>query len=153
MIEFRLKYFSQLTPEELYEVLSLRQEVFIVEQNCPYLDTDGKDYHCLHLMGFSESGRLIAYTRLIPRGISYENYASIGRVVSSPKARGTGAGRLLMQESIRQLYAQFGHCDIKIGAQSYLLRFYESFGFQSTGKEYLEDGIPHTEMLLAWSGN
>lgn len=148
MIEFRLKYFKDLTPEELYEVLALRQKVFIVEQNCPYLDADGRDYHSLHLMGFSESGQLSAYTRLLPRGIAYEDYASIGRVVTAPEARGTGAGKQLMEESIRRLRELFGHCAIKIGAQSYLLRFYESFGFRSTGKEYLEDGIPHTEMVM-----
>lgn len=148
MIEFRLKYFKDLTPEELYEVLALRQKVFIVEQNCPYLDADGRDHHSLHLMGFSESGQLYAYTRLLPRGIAYEDYASIGRVVTAPEARGKGAGKLLMEESIRRLREQFGDGAIKIGAQRYLLRFYESFGFRSTGKEYLEDGIPHTEMTM-----
>ncbi len=148
MIEFRLKYFRDLTPEELYEVLALRQKVFIVEQNCPYLDADGRDAGCLHLMGWDDAGRLAAYTRLLPRGVAYEDYASIGRVVTAPEARGTGAGKRLMEESIRRLYESLGHCDIKIGAQTYLLRFYEGFGFRSTGREYLEDGIPHTEMVL-----
>jgi ElaA protein len=140
--------FKDLNVNELYEIMALRQEVFIVEQNCPYLDTDGKDLHSWHLMGRNEAGKLIAYTRLLPVGISYPDYASIGRVVSAPLVRGSGAGKHLMQKSIEMCLYLFNQAPIKIGAQSYLLRFYESLGFQSTGEEYLEDGIPHTKMIL-----
>jgi len=140
--------FTDLTATELYDILVLRQEVFIVEQNCPYLDADGKDLLAWHLMGRNEQGKLLCYTRLLPDGVSYVGYASIGRVASSPAARGTGIGRELMRRSIEMCKHLFGNQPVKIGAQTYLLRFYESFGFQSTGEEYLEDGIPHTKMIL-----
>jgi len=140
--------FEQLRVQELYEIMALRQEVFIVEQNCPYMDADGKDQQAWHLMGRDATGRLIAYTRLLPQGVSYPEYASIGRVVSSPSVRGTGAGKALMVKSIEMMRHLFGPGPIKIGAQSYLLQFYSSFGFRSTGEEYLEDGIPHTKMIL-----
>lgn len=139
--------FHNLTPAELYDIMALRQEVFVVEQNCPYLDADGKDPASWHLMGRNEQGQLLCYTRLLPEGVSYPGFTSIGRVVSSPAARGTGAGRVLMHRSIEMCRHLFGDWPIKIGAQTYLLRFYESFGFESTGEEYLEDGIPHTKMV------
>jgi ElaA protein len=148
MLTFSCLPFDQLSPFELYEIMALRQEVFIVEQNCPYLDADGKDPESWHLMGRNKEGKLICYTRLLPEGLAYEGYVSIGRVVSSPSARGTGAGKTLMQRSIEMCRHFFGNQPIKIGAQTYLLKFYEHFGFQSTGEEYLEDGIPHTKMVL-----
>jgi ElaA protein len=148
MISFTCLPFDTLSNTALYEILALRQEVFVVEQNCPYQDCDGKDLQSWHLMGRDQTGKLICYTRLLPKGIAYENYASIGRVVSSPAARGTGAGKILMEKSIELCRQLFGNEPIKIGAQSYLLKFYESFGFRSTGEEYLEDGIPHTKMIL-----
>jgi ElaA protein len=186
-IEFKCVHFSALTVYELYSVMALRQEVFAVEQNCPYLDADGKDLDGFHLLGYadlaenaqnteglsdvgfgmsdigtapkSNSGSLpkseiphpkslVAYTRLLAKGVSYDDYASIGRVVNSPKVRGRGAGKVLMEESIRQMARLFPQDAVKIGAQSYLLRFYESLGFVSTGEEYLEDDIPHTSMIL-----
>ncbi|HRI62537.1 MAG TPA: GNAT family N-acetyltransferase [Saprospiraceae bacterium] len=150
MLTFSCLPFYQLSPYELYEIMALRQEVFIVEQNCPYLDADGKDPGSWHLMGRDASGKLICYTRLLPEGLSYDGYVSIGRVVSAPEARGTGAGKILMQRSIQMCAHLFGNQPIKIGAQSYLVTFYESFGFRSTGEEYLEDGIPHTKMILRW---
>lgn len=140
--------FNALSPYQLYEIMALRQEVFVVEQNCPYQDCDGKDLHSWHLMGHDAAGKLVCYTRLLPEGLSYQGYTSIGRVVSSPAARGTGIGKILMRESIQKCRELFGNQAIKIGAQSYLLAFYESFGFVSTGEEYLEDGIPHTKMTL-----
>ncbi len=139
--------FQDLSPAELYDIMALRQEVFVVEQNCPYLDADGKDPASWHLMGRNERGQLLCYTRLLPEGISYPGFTSIGRVVSSPTVRGTGVGRVLMHRSIEMCRHLFGNLPIKIGAQTYLLRFYESFGFESTGEEYLEDGIPHTKMV------
>jgi len=147
MLTFSCLLFHDLTPFELYDIMALRQEVFVVEQNCPYLDADGKDLPAWHLMGRDEQGKLLCYTRLLPEGVAYPGYVSIGRVVSSPAARGTGAGRDLMRRSIQMCEQLFGNQKIKIGAQTYLLRFYESFGFQSTGEEYLEDGIPHTKMV------
>lgn len=148
MLHFTCLHFDALSLRELYEILALRQEVFIVEQNCPYLDADGKDLQSWHLMGRDGKGQLVCYSRLLPKGVSYPEYASIGRVVSSPAARRTGAGRELMRASIEKCRELFGAEDIKIGAQSYLVQFYASFGFQSTGEEYLEDGIPHTKMIL-----
>mgnify|MGYP000670989867 CR=1 FL=1 len=152
MLTFSCLPFDQLTPYELYKIMALRQEVFVVEQNCPYLDADGKDLTSWHLLGSDPQGNLICYTRLLPKGLAYPEYVSIGRVVSSPAARGTGAGKILMQRSIDMCRHLFGGEPIKIGAQSYLLRFYEGFGFRSTGEEYLEDGIPHTKMILEVSG-
>lgn len=148
MLQFKCVHFDELTNRELYEIMALRQTVFVVEQNCPYLDADGKDLSSWHLLGRNAQGVLCVYTRLLPKGVAYDTYVSIGRVVSSPEARGTGGGRILMQESIQRCRQLFGNEPIKIGAQSYLLRFYESFGFRSTGEEYLEDGIPHTKMIL-----
>ncbi len=149
MIELHVscKPFDALTVYELYEVMALRQEVFVVEQNCPYLDADGKDLLAWHVMGRDAQGRLVAYTRLLPPGVSYEGYASIGRVVSAPSVRGSGAGRVIMEQSIALCRQIFGDVPLKIGAQTYLLRFYEGLGFRSTGEEYLEDGIPHTAMV------
>ena len=151
MIHFTCLAFDQLSLSELYTILALRQEVFVVEQACPYLDCDGKDQTSWHLLGRNEAGELLCYTRLLPTGLAYPDYPSIGRVVSAPAARGTGAGKELMAESIARCRRLFGHRAIKIGAQSYLLKFYEGFGFRSTGEEYLEDGIPHTKMVLAIS--
>lgn len=150
MLAFTCLLFEKLSPHELYDIMALRQEVFVVEQNCPYLDADGKDIESWHLMGKDETGKLIAYTRLLPEGLAYKDFVSIGRVVSSPSARGTGVGKILMQRSIEMCRRLFGNQPIKIGAQSYLLKFYENFGFRSTGEEYLEDGIPHTKMVLRW---
>jgi ElaA protein len=145
---FKCVLFKDLTVYELYDIMALRQEVFAVEQNCPYQDADGKDLHGWHLMGKNTEGVLLVYTRLLPKGIAYDNYASIGRVVNSPKVRGLGYGKILMTESIVHIEKLFPDQVVKIGAQSYLLKFYESFGFQSTGEQYLEDGIPHTSMIL-----
>ncbi len=144
--QFVLKPFYRLSLDELYAIMALRQEVFVVEQNCPYLDADGKDQAAWHLMMY-QGGTLIACTRLLPKGIAYPDYQSIGRVVTSPTVRGTGAGKILMQTSVQKCLELFGRGAIKIGAQSYLERFYEGFGFISTGENYLEDGIPHTKMI------
>jgi ElaA protein len=141
-----LKKFEELTASELYSIMQLRNEVFVVEQNCVYQDADDKDQPSLHFCGW-DNEKLVAYTRIIPPGISYAE-ASIGRVVTSPAYRKTGAGRQLMQESISRTYIQFNCPAIKIGAQLYLTKFYQSLGFVQSGEEYLEDGIPHIEMIL-----
>ncbi len=146
-LEWQLKKFNELSVAELYAILQLRNEVFVLEQNCPYQDADNKDQKSLHFMGW-DGDTLVAYTRIIPQGISYTE-ASIGRVVTSSKYRGTGAGRQLMQLSISNTFQQFNCTAIKIGAQLYLKRFYESLGFVQCSNEYLEDNIPHIEMLLS----
>ncbi len=138
--------FAELRPLELYHILQLRNEVFIVEQNCPYQDLDNKDQHSQHLMGRDDTGKLIAYTRLLPPGLAYPQ-PSIGRVVTSPSARKTGAGRLLMEKSIEEVYRLFQPQPIKIGAQLYLQKFYSSLGFIQTSEVYLEDNIEHIEMI------
>jgi ElaA protein len=144
-ITWQLKKFEELSTIELYKILHLRAEVFVVEQNCPYQDMDGKDFKSYHLLGFAEN-ELLAYTRILPAGISYKE-ASIGRVVTSPKTRGTGAGKELMKESIQCIEKLFGTVSVRIGAQCYLKKFYESFGFEIASEEYLEDNIPHVEMV------
>ena len=145
MIEWKCKRFDELTPHELYAIMRLRSEVFVVEQNCAYLDADNKDQASHHLMAWND-GMLAGYTRLIPPGVAYD-LPSIGRVVTSPKVRGTGAGKLLMEQSIERLGKLFGKTSIKLGAQLYLKKFYESFGFQKSSAVYLEDGIEHIEMI------
>ena len=142
-----LKKFEALTPYELYNIMWLRNEVFVVEQNCVYQDADYKDQKGWHLMGIDVAGRLMAYVRLLPAGVSYEKEPSIGRVVTNPAARGTGAGRELMNVAIKQCEELFGKLDIKIGAQYYLLKFYTSLGFKQTSDIYLEDEIEHIEMI------
>lgn len=146
---FQYLAFNDLSLEMLYEIMRLRQEVFVVEQDCPYLDADGRDHDSYHLMGFSPAGELVAYVRLLPKGLTYEDYPSIGRVVVSSKIRGTGAGKVLMEEALREAYLLFGDTTIKISAQCYLIHFYENLGFKITGKEYLEDNIPHIGMVIS----
>lgn len=149
-MEWRLKKFEELNAYELYAVLQLRNIVFAVEQNCVYPDMDNKDQPSLHLMAWDkESGSLAAYTRLLPKGVSYPDASSIGRVVTAPAVRGSGLGRELMQRSIRALHQLYGPGPIRIGAQLYLEKFYASLGFITTSAVYLEDGIEHIEMLLA----
>lgn len=144
-IHWTKKKFNELTVEELYIILRLRSEVFVVEQNCPYLDTDNKDQYCHHLMGWKDD-QLVAYTRIVPPGISYDEYPSIGRVVTSPAARRGGFGRMLMEKSIEETISLYGETPIRIGAQLYLKEFYTSLGFITSSNVYLEDGIEHIEM-------
>lgn len=141
------KHFKELNTTELYQILQLRNEVFIVEQHCPFQDLDDKDLKCYHLIGFdTESQKVMAYTRIVPAGISFEE-ASIGRVITSPLARKGGIGKQLMNKSIELLEEFYGGVSIKIGAQLYLKKFYESFGFQQVEEVYLEDGIEHILMI------
>ena len=140
------KKFDDLTPHELYAILQLRNEVFVVEQNCVFQDADDKDQHCFHLMGWGKN-KLVAYSRIVPPEISYSE-SSIGRIVTSPSSRRTGIGKELIKQSINELYILFGRTPIRIGAQMYLQKFYESFGFKQTSDIYIEDDIPHIEMLL-----
>jgi ElaA protein len=146
MTTWTCKTFAELTPDELYAILRLRSEVFVVEQNCVFLDMDNKDQRCHHLMGWQDD-QLVGYSRVLRSGISYVE-SSIGRVVTSPAARRLGVGRELINKSIDTLYRLYGKQPIRIGAQCYLTKFYESFGFVQKGEIYLEDGIEHIEMLL-----
>lgn len=146
-ITWTTKTFAELTTDELYNLLRLRNEVFIVEQNCPFPDLDGKDRECQHILGcVARTNELIAYTRLMPPGLAYQ-HASIGRVVTSAIARRSGQGRVLMQRSIEEIERLYGLVPIEIGAQLYLEKFYESFGFRQIGAGYLEDEIQHIHML------
>jgi ElaA protein len=144
-MEWIIKKFDDLSPLELYTILQLRNEVFVVEQNCVFQDADNKDIYCHHVMGM-DKGKLVAYSRIVPPGISYTE-PSIGRIVTSPLARSNGSGKALMEKSIGHLIHLFGNQPIRIGAQVYLLRFYNGFGFEQSGDIYMEDGIEHVEML------
>ncbi|RSK48763.1 GNAT family N-acetyltransferase [Hymenobacter rigui] len=143
-----LKPFANLTLTELYALLQLRSEVFVVEQTCPFQDIDGLDQAAHHLLGLTPTGELAAYTRLFAAGITYPE-ASIGRVVVSPRYRRYGLGRELLHQSIAAVSQQFGPQPIQIGAQLYLQAFYEGFGFRQVGDGYLEDDIPHIHMVRA----
>jgi ElaA protein len=146
-LTWHLSRFDDLKPIELYAVLHLRTEVFVIEQNCAFQDMDYSDPQAWHLRGLDASGQLQAYSRLFAPGIKYAE-ASIGRVMSHLSARRTGVGRQLMRESIAQCHSLFPAQPIRIGAQARLQRFYESFGFQVASPIYLEDGIDHVEMTL-----
>ncbi len=145
MITWQCKKFSELSVEELYKILQLRNEVFVVEQNCAYQDCDGRDFSSWHITGWDKDV-LIAYSRILPPGLLYKDAASIGRVLTTPLARGQEAGKQLMFYSLKKLYDLFGEVKVTIGAQLYLKRFYESFHFIQTGSIYLEDGIQHIPM-------
>lgn len=139
--------FAELSPADLYAAMELRQRVFVVEQNCAYLDADGTDKKSLHLLGWNGNPsypKLIAYARLLPPKTKYAE-ASIGRVCTHPDVRGTGAGRTLMEEAIRLVEEVWGS-EIRIAAQMYLERFYEGFGFRRVTDPYLEDDIWHVDM-------
>ena len=144
-MEWGLKKFNELTLDELYSILQLRNKVFIVEQACIYNDTDDKDQSAWHLLGTDED-KLIAYARILPPGLVYDEPA-IGRVVTSPLRRGTGLGRELMNRSFDHCERLFGKTAITLSAQVYLKDFYESLDFFSIGQEYLDDGIPHIQMI------
>jgi len=145
---FYHKPFSALNTDELYDMMALRQEIFIVEQDCPYLDADGVDLKCQHVLAYDSEGNLVAYARIVPSGLSYQDYASIGRVVTKHTARGTGLGKKLMQYSINICHQLHPEDTIKISAQVYALGFYSNLGFEKIGNEYLEDDIPHHAMVL-----
>ena len=144
-MQWRFAPFEELTPRELHDAFQLRSDVFVVAQTCPFLDLDGADPGCLHLLGYQD-GRLVAYSRLVPPGVKYPE-PSIGRVVSARDARRTGAGRALMKESVARAEKLWPGHRIKIGAQMYLKAFYESYGFTQSSEPYDEDGILHIEMI------
>lgn len=144
MIQFVTKTFQELSSKELYDILKLRAEVFVVEQNCAYLDLDNHDEKALHVLGI-ENNVIVAYTRLLPQGY-YHKEAGIGRVLTSLPTRTLGYGKLLMEFSIQETLKKFNTNEIVISAQLYLEKFYTNLGFKKEGETYLEDGIPHIKM-------
>ena len=140
------KIFSELNTEELYQILRLRSEVFVVEQDCIYQDIDNKDQKAIHLY-FKENDEILAYTRIFKAGYYYEN-PSIGRVVVSKKNRGKDVGKKIMIDSIEYIKQNMKGKKIELSAQKYLDKFYKDLGFYKTGEDYLEDGIPHQRMLF-----
>ena len=144
-LNFKIKNFNELTIHELYEILQLRSEVFVVEQNCVYQDIDGKDTKAMHLIGTMDN-KMVAYARLFNKGQYFEN-ASIGRVVVDSKHRNLNFGHDLMRNAMDAIKQHFETIKISISAQLYLKKFYESHGFTQIGDGYLEDGIPHIKMI------
>ncbi|WP_299119393.1 GNAT family N-acetyltransferase [uncultured Tenacibaculum sp.] len=144
-MNFKVKKFQELTTSELYEILQLRSEVFVVEQNCVYQDIDGKDQKALHVIGIKE-GTIIAYTRLFNSG-EYFDTPSFGRVIIKETERKYGYGHDLIKASVQAIVDNYKETKITISAQSYLQKFYESHGFEKEGDEYLEDDIPHIKMI------
>ena len=144
--EHQVKSFQELSLEEFHDIVALRIQIFIIEQNCPYQEVDGKDKLAHHLFFKNEMDEIIAVTRILPQGISYEEVA-IGRVVVHEEYRGTGLGNQLMAESMNFVRDKYGDVPVRLSAQKHLENYYGNHGFKSTGKEYLEDGIPHVEML------
>ncbi len=144
--EHQVKSFQELSLEEFHDIIALRIQIFIIEQNCPYQEVDGKDKLAHHLFFKNEMDEIIAVTRILPQGISYEEVA-IGRVVVHEEYRGTGLGNQLMADSMNFVKDKYGEVPVRLSAQKHLENYYGNHGFKSTGKEYLEDGIPHVEML------
>ncbi len=147
-MNYHFIHFHDLSLQQLYDIMVLRQRVFVVEQDCAYLDADGRDQAAVHCLARATDGNeLAAYARLLPRGVAYADYHSIGRIITAPEVRGTGLGRPLVRACMDRVQQQFGAGPIKISAQSHLQEFYGSLGFEPVGEEYLEDGIPHRGMV------
>ncbi|MCD4676709.1 MAG: GNAT family N-acetyltransferase [Desulfobacula sp.] len=147
-IQWKIKSFNHLDKDELYELLKLRVDVFVVEQNCPYHEIDGKDRHpeTLHLIGRNKDKELLAYLRILPPGLSFKQ-VSFGRVVVAKESRGQGISDAMLKIALDQINRTWPNENIRIGAQVYLKKFYESNGFEAVSKSYLEDGIPHIDMI------
>ena len=145
MLDIFTKKFNELTTQQLYELLQLRSEVFVVEQDCVYQDIDGKDQKALHVLGYKNK-KLVAYTRLFKPG-DYFKKSSIGRVVVLKKERQHKYGYDIMEASINAINKHYNETEIKISAQVYLKQFYNNLEFKEIGEEYLEDGIPHIAMM------
>ena len=149
MLNYTCLHFSDLTAEELFDILALRQNIFIVEQKCIYQDADSFDKISWHVLGQDTHDSLISYARIIPDILNKEKIIYIGRVLTSPSIRRSGEGKILMENSIEFTRELFGIIPIKISAQTYLKHFYMHLGFEAKGETYLEDGIPHIAMILA----
>ena len=146
-MQWILKKFHDLTIDEFHDILQLRINIFVVEQNCPYPELDDKDKIAFHLFGINKENKIIAYTRIFKPGDYYKE-AAFGRVVVHQDYRNQKIGFQLVEQSIIGTHKLFGNTDIKIGAQTYLNSFYQSFGFHQVGDDYIEDGIPHIHMLI-----
>lgn len=146
-MEISIKTFTELSTLELHDILQLRSEVFVVEQNCVYQDVDGKDKKAIHIIG-RKNGEVVAYTRVFRPGEYFKN-ASIGRVVVKASQRQYGLGKIIMKSTIGYIENNLKPGSIELSAQTYLLKFYNSLGFKEKGTEYLEDGIPHIKMVKA----
>lgn len=144
-IKWSAKAFKDLSVDEYFEIIYLRTEIFVVEQDCPYQEVDEKDRQSFHLFGRTENGKLIAVTRVLPKGVSYKEI-SIGRVALKKDYRGKGIADELMLETFKFIESEFGKQVIRISAQEYLLNYYSKHGFNQVGEGYLEDNIPHIEM-------
>ncbi len=142
---WKIKTFEELTVPELYAMIKARIDVFVVEQDCPYPDLDGYDQKAVHLWA-EQDGEVLAYCRIFDKGIKYSE-TSIGRVLTTEKGRGKNLGKQLIRYAVETIENRFRTSEVRISAQDYLLRFYSGFGFEDTGKKYLEDNIPHTEMF------
>ncbi len=144
-MNFEFKHFNNLSVEELYEILRLRSKIFVVEQNCVYNDIDGLDKNAVHLL-VKNDGKIVAYSRLLKPGTRFMDY-SIGRVVVKENYRGTGLGIQMIKAAKKFIFVEWNAEKIKISAQSYLQKFYETLGFRIVSEMYLEDGIPHFGMI------
>lgn len=146
-MKISIKTFDELDIYQLHDMLQLRSEVFVVEQDCVYQDIDGKDAKALHIIGV-KAGKTVAYTRCFAPGIYFDE-AAIGRVVVAKDERKYGYGHDIMKASIKAIESHYGIKKIKLSAQTYLIKFYKTHGFKTIGEEYLEDGIPHIAMIIA----
>ena len=147
-IIWKAKKFKDLSVDEYFEVVYLRIEIFVVEQDCPYQEIDEKDRQSIHLFGRTGEGEIIAVCRILPVGVSYDE-VSIGRVALKKEYRGTGIADSIMTEALMVIQTEYGTQPIRISAQVHLKNFYMKHGFKAVGEMYLEDGIPHVEMLIA----
>ncbi len=152
ILDWQIKHYRDLTLNEFHDIIALRLNAFVVEQNCPYLDLDGKDKKAYHLICRDGKGDIVATARILPPGIAYSNVA-VGRVVTSESIRGNGVGHELMEKAMDFCLLEFGNEPIRISAQKHLENYYGKHKFLTTGKEYLEDGIPHVEMLFEPKNN
>jgi len=147
VVFWQIKHYSELSVNEFHDLIALRIAVFVVEQDCPYQELDGKDKKAYHLIGRNGQGDIVATARILPAGVSYPE-VSIGRVVTSSDVRKLGIGHQLMTEAHAFVADEFGkNTSVRLSAQTHLINYYERHGYVETGKNYLEDGIPHTEML------
>lgn len=146
-LNWQIKPYHDLSLNEFHDIIALRLQAFVVEQNCAYLDLDGKDKKCYHLLCRDGKGNVVATARILPPGLAYKEDAAIGRVVTMEEIRGKGIGHELMDKCVEYCIAEFGTTPIRISAQKHLEKYYNGHLFVTTGKEYLEDGIPHVEML------
>jgi ElaA protein len=145
-ITWETKSFKDLTIDEFFEIIHLRTAIFVVEQNCPYQEVDEKDRKSFHIYGTTEKGEMVAVSRIVPKGISYDEI-SIGRVALKKEYRGMGIADEMMIESLKFIESHLGKQSIRISAQQYLLNYYNKHGFKQVGEMYLEDNIPHIEMI------